>query len=239
MATTNKTQATHTGSTNAATSGSNAGEIKKSQTSEQDTEREETENHGGLSGAVNKVKKGVSKVFGQAKTNTTLRDLFEENLKDMYSAEKQLLKALPKVAEACYDEELQDAIMEHIEVTKKQVERLEKVFMRLRIDREEKTCEAMKGLIEENNQVIQEFEEGYVRDSALIIGSQKIEHYEIAAYGSLCELADVLGYYKISDLLGRSLEEEEDTDLYLTDIAQGINDEAYEMSQEEMHEQES
>lgn len=228
----NKTQTTHTGSTNAATSGANTGETKKSQTSgnEQDTDREETENQGGLSGALNKVKKGVSKAFGQAKTNTSLRDLFEENLKDVYSAEKQLLKALPKVAEACYDEELQDAIMEHLEVTKKQVERLEKVFMRLRIDREEKTCEAMKGLIEENNQIIQEFEEGYVRDSALIIGSQKIEHYEIAAYGSLCELADVLGYYKISDLLGRSLEEEEDTDLYLTDIAQGINDEAYEMS---------
>jgi ferritin-like metal-binding protein YciE len=104
--------------------------------------------------------------------------------------------------------------------------------MRLRMDREGETCKAMEGLIEEGQKIIEEFEPGPVRDSALIIGAQKIEHYEIAAYGSLNELAEVLGYHKIADVLDRSLLEEEDTDALLTEIAQEVNDEALEMSNE-------
>jgi ferritin-like metal-binding protein YciE len=96
-----------------------------------------------------------------------------------------------------------------------------------------KTCEAMKGLVEEARQAIREFDRGPVRDSALIIGAQKIEHYEIAVYGSLCELADVLGEDRICDLLEKSLIEEKQTDEKLSDIAQDINDEAFEMARSE------
>jgi ferritin-like metal-binding protein YciE len=162
----------------------------------------------------------------------SLRDLFEEGLKDIYNAEQQLIEALPQMAQAAYHEELQDSFTIHLEQTKKQAERLEKIFMRLRMDREGETCKAMEGLIEEGQKIIEEFEPGPVRDSALIIGAQKIEHYEIAAYGSLNELAEVLGYHKIADVLDRSLLEEEDTDALLTEIAQEVNDEALEMSNE-------
>jgi ferritin-like metal-binding protein YciE len=117
------------------------------------------------------------------------------------------------------------------------VERLEKIFNRLEIDKSEvESCKAMEGLIEEGNKIIEEYEEGHVRDSALIIGAQKVEHYEIASYGSLCELADVLRYPQIKNLLGRTLDEEEMTDEDLTGLAQEINDEAYEMSQDEREE---
>lgn len=168
------------------------------------------------------------------KSHQTLNDLFEEELKDMYSAEKQLLEALPKMARAAYSEDLQDAFEKHLQETQRQAERLEKIFERLNIDKsEEEHCEAMEGLIKEADQVIEEFERSPVRDSALIIGAQKVEHYEIASYGSLCELADVLGYSKIAEILDRSLQEEEETDEHLTSIAQDVNDEAYEQHMEE------
>lgn len=183
------------------------------------------------------AKKTASSVSG--KKQKTLEQMFEEELKDIYSAEKQLIEALPKMAEAAYSEELQDAFNRHLQHTKRHAERIEKIFDRLNIDKsDEKKCKAMEGLIKEANDIIEEFDESFVRDSALIIGSQKVEHYEIASYGSLCELADVLGYSKIRDLLYRTLEEEEDTDRHLTMIAQGINDDAYEMSQEEEQEEE-
>jgi ferritin-like metal-binding protein YciE len=186
-------------------------------------------------GRENKVEKAA-----QGKGQSTLEDLFENNLKDIYSGEKQLLQALPKVAEAAYNEDLQDAIREHLEQTKRQVERLDKIFSRLGIDKgAEEKCLAMEGLIKECNRTIEEFEESPVRDSALIIGAQKIEHYEIAAYGSLCELADVLGLSGAMGLLERTLEEEETADRNLTDIAKDINDEAFEMSQRQPQVQKS
>jgi ferritin-like metal-binding protein YciE len=167
----------------------------------------------------------------------TLDGLFKDGLKDIYSAETQLVEALPKMAKAAYSEELQDAFTKHLEETKRHVERLEKIFNRLEIDKSEvESCKAMEGLIEEGNKIIEEYEEGHVRDSALIIGAQKVEHYEIASYGSLCELADVLRYPQIKNLLGRTLDEEEMTDEDLTGLAQEINDEAYEMSQDEREE---
>jgi ferritin-like metal-binding protein YciE len=174
-------------------------------------------------------KNGSAQATATGKSKT-LQQLFEEGLKDIYNAEKQLIEALPEMAQAAYHEELQDAFTIHLEQTKKQKERLEKIFMRLRMDKEEETCKAMEGLIEEGQKIIEEFEPSPVRDSALIIGAQKIEHYEIAAYGSLCELAEVLGYYKVADMLDRTLEEEEDTDMLLTEIAEEVNDEALELS---------
>jgi ferritin-like metal-binding protein YciE len=164
----------------------------------------------------------------------SLEGIFKDGLKDIYSAETQLVEALPKMAKAAFSEELQDAFSKHLEETKRHVERLEKIFNRLEIDKSEvESCKAMEGLIEEGNKIIEEYEEGPVRDSALIIGAQKVEHYEIASYGSLCELADVLRFPQIKNLLGRTLDEEEMTDDDLTGIAQEINDEAYEMAQSE------
>ncbi|MDQ3052199.1 MAG: ferritin-like domain-containing protein [Bacteroidota bacterium] len=172
-----------------------------------------------------------NKKSNAGKKQKTLDELLEDNLKDIYSAEVQLLEALPEMADAAQNEDLQDAFTNHYEQTLKQVSRLEKIFDRFDIDISEvEPCEAMAGLIAEGKKIIEEYEESPVRDSALIIGSQKIEHYEIASYGSLCELADVLGYSNLHDLLGRSLDEEENTDELLTEIASDINDEAKEMS---------
>lgn len=160
----------------------------------------------------------------------TLHHLFEENLLDIYDAEQQLIDSLPDFAEAAESQDLKDAFLNHLKETQNQAERVEKIFTRLNIERETTTCEAMQGLIEETKEMINEFEESAVRDSALIIAVQKIEHYEIATYGSLCELADVLGLNKTRDILARSLEEEKYADELLTDIAQEVNDEACEMS---------
>jgi len=172
---------------------------------------------------------------GNAKQKKDLHSLLETGLKDVLSAERQLVQALPEVAQAADNEELEEAVNTHLEQTKKHVARLEKVMERLGISKtEEEKCAAMEGLIEEGRKIIREFERGAVRDSALIIGAQRIEHYEIAAYGSLCELADVLGEDKIHDLLGRTLDEEEETDQILSDIAQSVNDEAVELSQQQM-----
>ncbi len=162
---------------------------------------------------------------------TTLQHLLKTGLSEIYSAELQLVKVLPEVAKACYSEDLEDAMIKHYRQTQRHVERLEKVFKRLELDVPENAdCPAMEGLIEECRKVISEFEESPVRDSALIIGAQKIEHYEIACYGSLCELCDVLGYWNVCDVLGRTLDEEEKTDLELTEIAMHVNDDAYELS---------
>jgi len=167
------------------------------------------------------------------KKTKTLDELFEAALKDIYSAEKQLVEALPKMAEAADNEELQDAFNKHLHETQRHVQRIEKICERLQLEPEGETCAAMEGLIKEGQKIIDEFERSPVRDSAMIIGAQKIEHYEIASYGSLCELADVLGHGRIHELLGRTLDEEENTDHDLSILAQDINDEAHELSQQE------
>lgn len=172
---------------------------------------------------------------GSKKKQNGLHDIFVDCLKDIYSAENQLVKAFPEVIEACYTEDLEDAFRTHLQQTRKQIERLDKVFSRLGIERGEKKCAAMEGLIKEMQEVISNFDESPARDSALIIGAQKIEHYEIASYGSLCELADVLGYHQAADLLERNLQEEGDTDHLLTDIAMDVNDDAIAMDNEHRH----
>lgn len=189
---------------------------------------------------------GTAKANGRASAKTsgkqvekTLEDLFEEGLLDIYNAETQLIEALSEMAKAAESEDLEDAFNNHLEETRRQAERLEKIFDRLGIDKNQaETCKAMQGLIEENQKVIQEFDRSPVRDAALIIGAQKVEHYEIAVYGSLVELADVLGYEKIADMLDRTLQEEGDTDKLLSSIAQEVNDDAYEMSYETEEEEE-
>lgn len=148
-------------------------------------------------------------------------DLFIDQLNDAYSAETQIVKALPKMIKAASSEELKTAFESHLKETKNQVVRIEKVFKALgeRIGNE--TCEAMEGLIFECDQCIQEYPPSPLRDAALIASAQKIEHYEIASYGTLCTFANELDLDDIQDILGESLEEEKSADEKLTSIAEG------------------
>lgn len=159
-----------------------------------------------------------------------LRETFIEELKDLYDAEKQISKALPKMAKAAEHEELKEAFETHLEETQGQIERLEKVFQLFDETPKGKKCKAMEGLVEEGKDLIDE-EEG---DAALICAAQKIEHYEIASYGSLISWARLLGEDEAADLLEETLGEEEQTDEKLTDVAEStINVEESEGAEEE------
>ena len=154
-----------------------------------------------------------------------LQELFVEELRDVYDAEKQLTKALPKMAKAVESEELRTAFEEHLEITRMQVNRLEEVFKSLGLAARGKTCDGMKGLIEEGSTHMEELE-GSTLDAALIGAAQRVEHYEIAAYGTLATWAELLGHQDAKDLLGQTLEEEKEADEKLTMIAGQINPEA-------------
>ncbi len=150
-----------------------------------------------------------------------LEKFFTDQLKDMLWAEQQLLKVLPEMKEAATTEELEDAIEAHIKQTERHVRRLEKIFTMIGKKPEAKTCEAMVGLIREAREVIKSTEKNTMtRDAALIIASQKVEHYEIATYGGLVELAMTMGLPRAAELLDRTLCEEEQTDQLLTVIAE-------------------
>jgi len=156
---------------------------------------------------------------------TMLRELFVDELRDIYWAEKHIAKALPKMAKAATSNELANAFNEHLTVTEGHIDRLEKAFELMSLAAKGKKCEAMEGLVKEGQQVMEETEKGTAtRDAALIISAQKIEHYEIAAYGSLAQLAKVMGLMEVKNLLGQTLEEEKQADSTLTQIAEsGIN----------------
>ena len=154
-----------------------------------------------------------------------LKELLVEEIKDIYDAEKQLVKALPKMAKAAESDELRAAFEEHLEITRMQVERLEEVFKQLGMAARGKPCEGMKGLIEEGQEAMEEME-GSTLDAALIASAQKVEHYEIATYGTLATFADVLEMQEVKDLLAQNLEEEKEADEKLTAIAGQINPEA-------------
>ncbi|WP_185225973.1 ferritin-like domain-containing protein [Chryseobacterium indologenes] len=153
--------------------------------------------------------------------NSPLHKFFVSTLKDIYYAENAILEALEKMQDAATTEELKDAFEDHHLQTQKHVKRLEKVFRLIDEQPEKKECKAIKGIIEEGDEVIKSTEEGTAtRDAALIIAAQKVEHYEIATYGGLAQLAITMGHDKAADLLERTLEEEEDTDYHLTEIAE-------------------
>lgn len=157
----------------------------------------------------------------------SMQDLFDEELEDLYDAEKQIVKALPKIAEAVASEELRDALEEHLEQTKQHVTRLEQVFQSIGREAKAKKCEGMKGLLEEGENVISELDKSPVRDAALIAAAQKVEHYEISGYGTLRTFAQLLGHDDAVELLEETLEEEKEADEKLTDIAESeINIEA-------------
>jgi len=145
-----------------------------------------------------------------------LEDLFLDELKDIYNAEKQLTKALPKMAKAASTEDLQEAFTSHLEETKGQIERLEKVFEVIGKPARGKTCKAMEGLVEEGSELMEEDGEPPVLDAGLICAAQKVEHYEIAAYGTLVTWAEILGYKKAIPLLEANLGEEKAADEKLT-----------------------
>ncbi|WP_421567186.1 ferritin-like domain-containing protein [Stenotrophomonas sp. PD6] len=149
----------------------------------------------------------------------TMEDLFIHELSDIYSAEKQLTKALPRLARAATNPELVAAFETHLEETLGQVERIDKVVEVLGIKLKRIKCAAMEGLVEEGKEVIEEVQEGPVRDAALIGGAQKVEHYEIASYGTIAALAKQLGYKDALPLLLETLAEEKATDEKLTLIA--------------------
>lgn len=162
----------------------------------------------------------------------SLEDAFVDELRDVLSAEKQLVKALPKMAKGAHNEELKTAIEQHLEETKTHVERLEEVFKSLDLTARAKKCDAMEGLLEEGSSLLEEKAEPEVLDALIIAASQKVEHYEIATYGTLCTWAKLLGHDTALDLLKQTLNEEEETDEKLTELAGQVNQEAIEPAKE-------
>ncbi len=160
-----------------------------------------------------------------AKTQT-LEDALVEQLRDLYDAEKQLVRALPKMAKGCNSAELKSAFQEHLEVTKGQVQRLEQVFEMLGQRARSKPCKAMKGLVEEGAEILQEDMQEHLLDLTLIGGAQKVEHYEIAGYGTLRTFAQAMGNKEVAQLLDQTLKEEEAADKKLTQIAKSLYREA-------------
>lgn len=150
-----------------------------------------------------------------------LEEFFIDALKDIYWAEKHLTKALPKMQKAATTSQLQSAIKEHIGQTEEHISRLEQVFEMLGKKAQAKKCDAMEGLIKEGESIVEETEEGSLtRDVAIIMAAQKVEHYEIATYGGLAQLAMTMGYDEVSAVLAQTLEEEKQTDANLTAIAE-------------------
>jgi ferritin-like metal-binding protein YciE len=166
-------------------------------------------------------------------TKEALKELYIDELKDLYSAETQLTKALPKMAKAASSEDLRQAFEDHLEQTKGHVERLQQVFEMLDEKPTGKKCLGMEGLVKEGAEVMGEDFEDAVMDAALISAAQRVEHYEIAGYGTVCAFADQLGESDQASLLRETLEEEKETDEKLTELAQEINGQAEEGESEE------
>jgi ferritin-like metal-binding protein YciE len=157
----------------------------------------------------------------------SLRELFHEQLRDLYSAENMIIKALPKVAEKASSPELKNAINHHLEQTRTHVTRLNQIFDQIReIDREDKKCKGMEGIVKENEEMLKQDAEPEVRDAGIISGAQRVEHYEIAAYGTVRTYAQLLGQQQWAQLLQQTLDEEKQTDSKLNALAEHINVEA-------------
>ena len=164
-------------------------------------------------------------VTATAKGNTQLQEFFMESLKDIYWAEKRLTKTLPKLQKAATTQELKTAIEEHLSQTQEHVARIEEAFQMMGKKAQAKKCEAMEGLVKEGESILEETEKGSMtRDAGIIAAAQKVEHYEIATYGTLVTLAKTMGEDDVAELLAQTLEEEKQTDQTLTGIAEsGIN----------------
>ena len=174
--------------------------------------------------------KKTSKSNASVETEPSLKEFFIDELKDIFWAEKKIVSTLPKMKKAANSEELKNAIADHLETTKIHVSRLEKIFSLLGEKAQAKKCEAMEGIVKEGESIIEDTEDGTAtRDVGIIFASQKVEHYEIATYGGLAQLAETLGLSDIKELLGQTLSEEKEADELLTDIAENhVNYEAAE-----------
>lgn len=168
----------------------------------------------------------------------TLNELLIEELKDLYSAEKQIVKALPKMVKGAQSPELKSALSEHLEVTKTQVTRLEEVFTNVDQKPKAKTCKGMEGLLTEGAEVLEESGAGPLRDLQIIGAAQRVEHYEVAAYGTARAIAEQLGFAEAVELLSETLHEEEEADKKLTEVAEGLYEEVESMSGDEETEDE-
>jgi ferritin-like metal-binding protein YciE len=178
------------------------------------------------------VKSQKKAIVKSSKDN--LEDIFEDLLRDIYWAEKHLTKALPRMAKASFNEDLKSAFESHLEVTERQVKRLEQCFELLEKKAIGKKCPGMEGLVKEGDELVGELDEGHARDAGLIATAQKVEHYEISAYGTLRTMAKVLGKAQCAELLEETKDEEAEADQILNDLAERINQMACEVQEEEV-----
>jgi ferritin-like metal-binding protein YciE len=162
----------------------------------------------------------------------TLKELYIDELRDLYDAENQLIKALPKMAAKSESEELRSGFEEHLEQTKNHAKRIEQIFESLGEPVKGKKCKGMQGIVGEGGEVLREDYEGALMDSAIIGAAQRVEHYEIGAYGTVKEFAKLLGETEAESLLSKTLQEEKETDRKLTELATQINREALQSSSE-------
>ncbi len=170
-------------------------------------------------------------------SKNSLQEVYIEELKDLFSAENQLTKALPKMAKAASSDELRQGFEEHLEQTKGHVDRLQQIFEMLGEKGTGKKCLGMEGLVKEGAEVMGDDYEGATMDAALISAAQRVEHYEIAGYGAVIAYADLLGESEQASLLRETLEEEKETDEKLTELAKEINAQAQQADSEAMEEQ--
>ena len=198
-----------------------------------------TSTKGTTATAAKKTESAAKKTSGQSKAKSTgsvahgLTDLFEDMLKDIYWAEKALTKALPKMIKKATSEELTNALKSHLEETNGHVARCEQIFELMGKPAKAKKCEAMDGLIREAQEIMESTEEGVVRDAGIIAAGQKVEHYEIATYGTMRAFANILGKDEVASLLEKTLNEEKMADEKLTEVAESsINVEAAEEDDE-------
>lgn len=172
------------------------------------------------------ITRKLIQMTGEKMSVGTLEELLIDELKDLYSAEKQIIRALPKIIKAVSSPELQEGLSNHLEETKGQVSRLEKMGEILSKKMTGKTCVGMKGVLEEGSEVLEDTETGIVRDAALISACQRVEHYEMAGYGSARDFAKLLGQNEVAALLEETLAEEKNADKTLTAASKQINAQA-------------
>lgn len=161
----------------------------------------------------------------------TIEKLFVEELKDLYSAENQITKALPKLIDAASSSDLRQALAKHLQETEGQIQRLEQICEILGTSPKGKSCEGMKGVLDEGSSMVKDAAEGEVRDAAMISAAQRVEHYEMAAYGTVRSYAQLLGQQEVARLLEKTLEEEKAADHKLTQISQAVNPQAQRKAQ--------
>jgi ferritin-like metal-binding protein YciE len=161
----------------------------------------------------------------------SLQELYVEQLQDLYSAEQQIIKSLPKMIEAAQSEELRDALKEHLEVTRKQAERIETICEELGEEPENEKCKGMEGVLKEGSDLLKEVSDE-VKDAAIIAAAQRVEHYEMAGYGTARTYANLLGFDEAAGLLEETLEEEKEADETLTGLAEELNVEALEAGED-------